>query len=240
MGKINELLKRVFVGFNSFFAILGCTLIYLAIKASASSTQEMSSIDMPGLSWILVFAIGVLCVSILGIYAASSEKVLALKIFAGLMGIGMIIMMIFGIITAVERNQLKAAFTSPTSEEVGAYMKKQEFTSSLKELQPTFECCGIVSAKDWGDQIPNSCECRSSGGYGCTSKPKGIRGPDQIYVKSCGEIIFSLMDGYIKIGIGFCFGFAVIALLGLLITIFMIHQVKHNDTAGTVYAMRSY
>ncbi|XP_039891868.1 tetraspanin-8-like isoform X2 [Simochromis diagramma] len=239
MGKINEPLKRIFVGFNSFFAILGCTLIYLAIQASASGTQ-MSSIDMPGFVWILVFAIGVLCVSILGIYAASSEKVLALKIFAGFMGIGMITMMIFGIITAVGRNQLKAAFTSPSSEEVYTYMKKQEVRSSLQELQQTFKCCGIVSAKDWGDQIPNSCECWSSRGYECTSKPQGIRGPDQIYVKSCGEFIFSSMDGYIKISIGFCFGFAVVALLGLLIAIFMIHQVKQNDTAGTVYAMRSY
>lgn len=29
--------------------------------------------------------------------------------------------------------------------------------------------------------------------------------------QSCGEFIFSSMDGYIKISIGFCFGFAVVA-----------------------------
>ncbi|XP_076732165.1 uncharacterized protein LOC143413266 isoform X2 [Maylandia zebra] len=125
----------------------------------------MSNMVMPGLGWIFLFAIVALGVSILGIYAACSEKVLMLTIFAGLMGIGMIIMMIFGIIAAVERNQ--------------------------------FKCCRIVSAKDWHDQNPDSCECRSSRGYECTSKPQ-----------SCREFVQT------EITMGFCFGFAVIAGFG--------------------------
>lgn len=80
------------------------------------------------LGWSWVFAIGVLCISCLGIYAGFSEKDLALKIvrtdvkarkcwressslifrvqFAGFMGVGMLIMLIFGIIVVVSRNKV--------------------------------------------------------------------------------------------------------------------------------------
>lgn len=243
MGKINGCLKCIFIFFNVLYMILGCVLIYGAVRATAL-TLQMSSFGMPGLGWAWVFAIGVLGVSSLGIYAACSEKALALKIFAGFMGVGMIIMMIFGIIVAVQRNQIKTIFYSASSELVEPYMKEQSLRDMLEAIQQSVKCCGIVSANDWGEEIPNSCECRSSdlgyGGYGsCKSRPQGIRGPSKIFAQSCGDFIFSWVDIVFKIALGFFFGFAVTALLGLLITIFMIHQVKRNDTGGGI-AMKGY
>lgn len=41
--------------------------------------EQLSAFGMPGLGWAWVFAIGVLGVSSLGIYAACSEKALVLK-----------------------------------------------------------------------------------------------------------------------------------------------------------------
>ncbi|KAL3977065.1 katanin p80 WD40 repeat-containing subunit B1 [Sarotherodon galilaeus] len=251
MGKINGCIKCIFIFFNVVFMILGCVLIYGTVRVTAMSVQ-MSSFGMPGLGWAWVFAIGVLGVSSLGIYAACSEKALFLKIFAGFMGTGMIIMMIFGIIVAVQRNQIKTIFYSGSSEEVEPFMKEKSFRDGLEVIQQSLSCCGIVSVNDWGDDIPDSCACVSSnlgyggyGGYGgfgstkCKVKPLGARGPATVYAQSCGDFIFSALDMIFKIALGFCFGFAVTALMGLLITIFMIHQVKHNDTGGDI-AMKGY
>lgn len=240
MGKINGCIKCIFIFFNVLFMILGCVLIYGAVRATAVTVQ-MSSFGMPGLGWAWVFAIGVLGVSSLGIYAACSEKALALKIFAGFMGIGMIIMMIFGIVVAVKRNQIKTIFYSASSELVEPYMKEQSLRDVLEAVQQSAKCCGIVSANDWGEEIPISCECSPSDlGYGsCKSRPQGTRGPQKVFAQSCGDFMFSWVDIFFKILLGFFFGFAVTALLGLLITIFMIHQVQRNDTGGGI-AMKGY
>lgn len=36
------------------------------------------------------------------------------------------------------------------------------------------QCCGVVKAEDWGNQIPESCECASYGGSGseCRDRPQ--------------------------------------------------------------------
>lgn len=243
MGKINGCIKCIFIFFNVLFMILGCVLIYLAVRATAM-TLQLSAFGMPGLGWSWVFAIGVLGVSSLGIFAACSEKALVLKIFAGFMGIGMIIMMIFGIVVAVKRNQTKNIFYSTSSELAEPYMKEPSLRDMLEALQQSMKCCGIVSANDWGEEIPNSCECSPSdlgyGGYrSCKTRPQGTRGPPQVFAQSCGDVMFSMVDIIFKIALGFFFGFAVTALLGLLITIFMIHQVQRNDTGGGI-AMKGY
>lgn len=244
MGKINGCLKCLFIFFNVLFAIIGCLLIFGAVKGSAVSGQ-FSSLGTPGIGWAWVFAIGVLGISCLGIYAGCSEKELALKIFAGFMVAGMIVMLIFGIYVAVVRNQLKDAFTNATSDAAKTYMQNDDFKATLIGVQSTLECCGLSSAEDWGSEIPESCACKgSSGGFfgktGCKARPRGTTGPDQIYATPCGDYLFLTVDFFLKISMGFLFGFAVTALLGLLVTLLMLHQVKRHDGGGPVVSMKNY
>lgn len=246
MGKINGCLKCLFIFFNVLFAIVGCVLIYAAVK-TISYGHQLSAVGGPSLAWLWVFAIGVLSISCLGIYAGFSEKDLALKIFAGFMGVGMVIMLIFGIIVVVSRNKLKASFDSSSSEVAKAMMEDQDTRAMLDGMQHSAQCCGVVSASDWGDDIPASCGCESGytygvfGGSGCKSKPQGARGPDKIYSQTCSGIIFIWFNLIFQIAMGFFFGFAVTALLGLLVSLLMIHQVKRHDGAGGAsIAMKGY
>ncbi|XP_038563607.1 CD63 antigen-like [Micropterus salmoides] len=249
MGKINGCIKCLFIFFNVLFAIIGCGLIYGAVKTTAYSSQ-FSAVGGPNLAWSWVFAIGVLGISSLGIYAGCSENYLALKIFAGFMAVGMIIMLIFGIVVVVMRNKMKDAFHSTSSEAVQPYMADNELREMLDEIQQSIHCCGLVSAQDWGSTIPQSCECQSSGGNqthggsvvtGCKSRPQGTTGPSQIYKQTCSDFIFVWFNIIYQLFMGFCFTFAVTALLGLLISILMIHQVKRYDRAGRpTIAMKGY
>ncbi|XP_031152784.1 23 kDa integral membrane protein-like [Sander lucioperca] len=245
MGKINGCIKCLFIFFNVLFAILGCMLMFAAVKASVYSLM-FSQLGGPSLVWIWVFAIGVLGISILGIVAACYEKDLILRIFAGFMGLGMIIMLIFGIVVVVARNKVKESFDSAASDLGKTLMNNDESRAILGSIQQSAHCCGLGGSADWGDDIPVSCQCSpevypSFGASTCKAKPQGSRGPDQIYTKGCGEFIFMYVNIFFQICMGFCFGFAVTALLGLLITILMIHQVKRYDSSGgTSIAMKGY
>uniref|UniRef100_A0A1A8FSG7 Tetraspanin n=2 Tax=Nothobranchius korthausae TaxID=1143690 RepID=A0A1A8FSG7_9TELE len=225
MGKINGCLKCVFIFFNVLFGILGCLLIYSAVKATSSAIQ-MSTFGGPGVGWIWVIALGVFGMSALGIFAACSENSLALKIFAGFMVAGMIIMLIFGTIVAVMRNQIKDAIEHGAKEFVNPIMENEETRAMLESIQGVFQCCGVSSAEDWGSTIPNSCECTT--GYGCKPKPQGSSGPALIYSQSCGLVLFGLVDLGFKVMMGFLFGFAVSAVLSLLFSIVMIRQVTQQ------------
>ncbi|XP_041637308.1 tetraspanin-8-like [Cheilinus undulatus] len=215
--------------------ILGCVLIYGLLKSSA----QLSAFESSGLGRVWVFAIGVIGVSWLGIYAAWSEKTLFLKIFAGFMGFGMVIMLIFGIVVVVEKKQTKNSIDS-------ADLESEKLRTELNKLQEVAQCCGISGASDWGDNIPQSCECNKQYGYSfpsssCVDKPQGTTGPNKIWGQGCKDFIFSSINLLFKIAMGLCFGFAVTALLGLLITLLMIHQVNQPDgMGGTIIAMRDY
>uniref|UniRef100_A0A1A8HR32 Tetraspanin n=1 Tax=Nothobranchius kuhntae TaxID=321403 RepID=A0A1A8HR32_NOTKU len=229
MGKINGCLKCVFIFFNVLFGIFGCLLIYLAVRATASSIQ-MSTFGGPGVGWFWVIALGVFGMSALGIFAACSENSLALKIFAGFMVAGMIIMLIFGTVVAVVRNKVKDAIEHGAKEFVNPIMENEDSRALLESLQGPFQCCGVASAEDWGSAIPDSCGCMTdySSTSNCKPRPQGSSGPARIYSQPCSLALFSTADLVFKVMMGFLFGFAVTAVMGLLFSIVMIRQVTQH------------
>ncbi|XP_026003242.1 tetraspanin-8-like [Astatotilapia calliptera] len=245
MGKINGCLKCIFVFFNVLFAIVGFGLIYGLLQTSTHK-EEFSSLDLPDMIWGWLFAIGVLGISSLGIFATCCESIIGLKLFASFMGIGMIIMFYGGINVATGRNEIETALQNELQK---ANIREEVIRSMVEKIQSNFHCCGIRNATDWGNNIPDSCECISSNtgsamngrsnSLRCKSKPQGTSGPHEIYEQPCYDIILELLNLFFNILFGFFFGFAVIALLGLLITICMINQVKSDDSRGSMY-LRKY
>ncbi|XP_017295548.1 tetraspanin-8-like [Kryptolebias marmoratus] len=227
MGKINGCLKCLFIFFNVVFMLFGSLLIYSAVVATA---VKSSAFGGPGVGWTWVTAIGVFGISFLGIYAACSEKLLALKIFAGFMGVGMIIMLIFGIILAVLRNKMKEEFLLPSDEFVKQHMEEEVFRNEIEAMQTILQCCGFSRAQDWGNTIPESCRCTPPDS--CKPRPMESSGPSMIYSQPCSQAMFGLFDLGFKVAMGIYFGFSVTALLGLLISLFMIRQVSRHDGAG--------
>ncbi|KAJ4924542.1 hypothetical protein JOQ06_003497 [Pogonophryne albipinna] len=244
MGKINGCIKCLFIFFNVLFTILGGVLVYVAVKATPLSHQ-VTAVGGPSLAWSWVLALGVLLLPVLGIVAACMEKGLVLKIFAGFMVAGMIIMLIFGIVVVVSRNTLKDSFDTASADVVKPFMEDEAMKSILMSFEQSAQCCGVVSSSDWGNNISQSCECNMQHtGFpfssGCKAKPVGAFGPDQIYETSCSGVIFVFFDLFFKIIMGICFTFAILALLALLMSILMIHQIRKHDSEGSSMAMKSY
>ncbi|XP_033991684.1 23 kDa integral membrane protein-like [Trematomus bernacchii] len=244
MGKINGCIKCLFIYFNVVFALLACVLIYLAVDDTGFSRQ-FTAVGAPSLVWILVFAPCVVVLSVFGIVAACMEKQLLFKIFAGFMVAGMIIMLIFGILVVVSRNTLKDSYDTASPEAAKPFMEEEAMRLLLMQLEERGHCCGVVSSSDWGNDIPQSCECKDqytgfSISTGCKPKPVGASGPDEIYATSCSNVLFAILDIIFQIFMGFYFTFAVLALLGLLMSILMIHQIRKHDSGGSSMAMKTY
>ncbi|MEQ2171631.1 hypothetical protein GOODEAATRI_012879 [Goodea atripinnis] len=203
-------------------------------------TEQMETVDAPSVIWVWVFAICMLGISMLGTHAARTENKSCLKVFAGFMGIGMIVMLIFGIAVAVLKKPTIENFQS--DEFAKDIMKTKE---PLETLQEHLQCCGWTGVEDWGTSIPKSCRCPSS--YGkletaeCKSMPEGFTGPSDIYSKSCRHAFVYYVELGFKISLGIIFGFFVIAVIGLIIAINMIHQISHHSSIGqTALALRAY
>ncbi|XP_054878046.1 23 kDa integral membrane protein-like [Poeciliopsis prolifica] len=234
MGEINQCLKIVFIVFNSLFTCFGGMLIYGLIKLS-SSNYEMEGIDTPSIIWVWVFAICTVLISLLGAHAARTESKCGLKLFAALMGIAMLLMLFFGIAGIVLKNKEMEKFRDPeTAKEL---LKDNEKKKLLETLQGHLHCCGWSGVEDWGPDVPSSCRCTSSYGAGCTSSPQG----SSVYSKSCGEIVGDYVEYFMKIGLCIFFGFAFVAMMGLIISANMINQISRHDRAGTpAFAMGTY
>ncbi|XP_075967764.1 tetraspanin-15-like [Anarhichas minor] len=241
MAKINGCLKCLFIFFNVISALIGCVLIYLVVKFQPDSSQ-LSEVGGPSMAWGWVFAIGVFGISCLGIFAACSENLIALRIFAAFMGIGLIFMLICGIVVVVFKNKVKELYDNASAEMAKTYIEDDKSRGILEKLQKTLHCCGVVSSEDWNKNISDSCDCYAAhgggfnqsgaSGYECISRPKGSSGPDKIFKQSCSEAVFGLVNLAFQVMMGFFFGLAVTALLGLLVSIMMIHQVKRYDSGG--------
>ncbi|KAM4523935.1 tetraspanin-8-like isoform 1-T3 [Fundulus diaphanus] len=236
MGKINGCLKAVFISFNALFTVIGSLLIYGLIKTIGVELQ-VGTVDAPSMVWVWVFAIGMLVISLLGSHAARTENKACLKVFAGFMGIAMILMLICGIAAAVFKSKTKETFDS--AEVTQEFMKHQ---AELKSLQEHLHCCGWTGVEDWGSEIPSSCSCYASYGQEdeCKSAPSGLR-PSTIYSKSCRDVVWYYVELLLKITLGILFGLFFIALIGLIIAVNMINQIScHDNFGGTAMAMGAY
>ncbi|XP_008399011.1 CD63 antigen-like [Poecilia reticulata] len=238
MGKIDGCLKAVFISFNCLFTCLGGMLIYGLLQINLSA-YKMEGIDAPSIIWIWVFAISIVLISLLGTHAARTENKCGLKLFAVLMGIGMVLMVICGVLVIVSKNQAMEIFRSP--EVAKEILKDNKKKHLLETAQKELQCCGWTGVEDWGSDIPDSCRCTPSYGSECKSIPQGFGGFSSVHSKSCGEITWAYIEYGIKLALGFIFGFAFVAVMGLIISANMINQISRHDRAGIpAFAMKDY
>ncbi|KAG7218726.1 hypothetical protein INR49_019762 [Caranx melampygus] len=80
------------------------------LRGSEVGQRGASGLENPVVTWLVI--IGVISISGLGMYGGRSESALPLKIFAGCVGVGLIIMLIFAIIGITQRRQIQDAVHS--------------------------------------------------------------------------------------------------------------------------------
>ncbi|XP_037837313.1 uncharacterized protein LOC108228813 [Kryptolebias marmoratus] len=113
MAQINSCLKRLFIGFNLLFAILGGVFIALAMLSQAytsSEEEDMVGNRTTGLVLLYVVGAGTMLISLLGAYGAYREHRASLIVFLVFMIIGALLMIRTGIPSLIVRPQFIPGF----------------------------------------------------------------------------------------------------------------------------------
>ncbi|XP_043964154.1 23 kDa integral membrane protein-like [Gambusia affinis] len=228
MGKVNFWLKLVFILFNVFFMVLGFMMIYVSVK-SVSSNYKVSGFNGIDLLKVWVFALIILFIAGLGIYAAIAENNIALKIFAGLTVFMMVIYLVMGVLFTIYREVITDYFNKSDKELMNLLINGTQ----SEGIQREGKCCGVLRAEDWGTKIPESCKCTATGPdlkSKCKPRPQGTEGPDLIFSQSCKNLFLMAVRMVPTVAMALFYGFVCIEVLLLALSFLLIHQIKKSDS----------
>ncbi|XP_041819682.1 tetraspanin-8-like [Chelmon rostratus] len=236
MAQVNTCLKRTFTIFNIFFAIVGGIIIALALLSQVmTNVNGGDNLEGRTTGLLVLYIVGsvTMVIAILGAYGAHKESKVCLIVFLVCMVIGSLLMLRVGIPAASARPKLEGMLENKFRSLLPLDEASDEVKNMAESLQTQLHCCGLFSYEDWEQKIPDSCLCNQeeelegkcqSVGYTLLMQPK-----KSVYIKTCFPIIMYYVLLVIDIMIGVVFTLAVLALLGMVLSSIMIHQLRYPD-----------
>jgi len=169
-----SLAKGIIILFNIVFCITGLFLI--GVGAYVQIAAE-SYLDFLGVSYvntpIILIVVGVIIfvIAFLGCCGASKENKCMLYTYSTLLTLILLVEIGVGIAAFVLKAELKPEVQKNMKEAQMNYGKEdyEGVTKSWDYLQQNLECCGVDSAADWGNSIPDSCCVEKVDGCGADS-----------------------------------------------------------------------
>ncbi|XP_041833501.1 CD63 antigen-like isoform X1 [Melanotaenia boesemani] len=244
MARINGFLKCIFISFNIFFAIVGGVIIGLAALSQAViGAQVENQLEGQASGLILLYVIGIvtMVIALVGACGAHKESKACLIVFLVCMVIGSLMMFRAGIPVAIARPQVEGVLEARFRQ----FLPLDKAESNVKQIadavQTQMHCCGLFSYKDWENDIPDSCECTEVvEKYECQNinyrdfyqmKTKSI------YSEPCFPIILHYVLMVVDIGLGVFFFLAALAVLGMILSSIMIHQLRHPERPTVLFTV---
>ncbi|XP_026182442.1 tetraspanin-8-like [Mastacembelus armatus] len=239
MAQVNTCLKRTFTIFNIFFAIVGGFIIGLALLS-----QIVTGVDgghelegrTSGLVLLYVMGIITLMIATMGAYGAHKESRGCLTVFLVCMIIGCLLMLRAGIPAAIARPQLRGFLEDKFRNYVPLDNAPDNVKSVVESLQTNLQCCGLFSNKDW-QEYPDSCQCKPEEAGICQSVNSYavfMMKSKLIYSRPCIPIVVHYVLLVADIVIGVIFTLASLALLGMILSSIMIHQMRFPNNPTMV------
>nr|XP_020469171.1 tetraspanin-8-like [Monopterus albus] len=234
MAQVNTCLKRIFTIFNLFFAIVGGVIILLALLSqfftSANGGENLEG-RTSGLIVLYVAGIVTLVISILGAYGAHKESRVCLIVFLVCMVIGCLLMLRVGVPIAFARPELKGWMEEKLRSVLPLDKASDNVKNTADGLQAGLHCCGLFSYQDWEDNIPDSRLCSSQEeeemcqavGY------RMLLRETRVYSRPCFPIIMHYILLVVDVMLGIFFTMAALALLGMILSSIMIHQMNSGS-----------
>ncbi|MCJ8743117.1 hypothetical protein PDJAM_G00090150 [Pangasius djambal] len=232
MAKISPCFKKTFVFFNSLFAIFGIVIFILGLVLQ-QYVEEVNGLY----ATIILYVIGsvMFIFAVLGAYGAYKESKCALIVFFILMCLATAGVLRFAIPVAVSRLQILSVVNNSFN---SALPLTKDMEHALNPIQEHFHCCGLLNGyKDWKDEVPESCNCvdavdehdtceRINSNYLFQNiyMNRGSEGR-RFWSQPCGPVILKYLDKILTIMMGVFFSLAALAILGGLMSLFMIIRV---------------
>ncbi|XP_076158708.1 tetraspanin-8-like [Alosa pseudoharengus] len=113
----------------------------------------------------------------------------------------------------------------------------------VAQAEYKFECCGTdKDYTDWGPEIPDSCHCAAVHQDTATCYQVEVTRESQtwmseqveVYKEPCVPYLLRIVNEGIDILFGICFGFALVALIGMIMALVMVSQINsvNEDPRG--------
>ncbi|CAI5636593.1 unnamed protein product [Oreochromis niloticus] len=228
--------------------IVGGVIISLTLLAQFSTSfQEGGNLEgrVNGLFGLYIVGAIIMVLAILGAYGAHKESRVALIVFLVCMVLGCLVMFRYAVPVAVMRPQVEGMM----EDKFRNYLPLDEHSEDVKNmadnLQKTFHCCGLFSYNDWKN-IPESCKCNleeeEEGKCQTVSYRYLMERSTSVYTQTCFPIIMHYFLLAFDIVLGVVFTLAILALLGMILSSVMIHQMRHPNrppillTVSTVFS----
>ncbi|XP_074481185.1 tetraspanin-8-like [Sebastes fasciatus] len=233
MTQVNTCLKRTVTIFNLFFAIIGGFIIALALLSQIlTNVNGGEGLEGRTAGLILLYVVGsvTMVIAILGAYGAHRENRACLIVFLVCMVIGSLMMIRAGIPAAISRPELEGTLEEKFHELLPLDKASEDVKNMAESLQTQLHCCGLFSYEDWREDIPRSCLCDQeyeiegkcqSVSYGRLMQRKSV------YTKTCFPVILHYTLLLVDVMIGVVFSLAALALLGMVLSSLMIHQMRY-------------
>jgi len=147
-----ELSKKILIGINVFFLILGAVVIGLGAYTMNSEAAIAYSKALP--TGIIVLGAFILVLSFLGCFGALRESRLVLIIYAGILGAIFFCQLVMAAIVLSDTNKVEQYM-------INAWIGASPATQA--SLESDFNCCGLQSFNDTNAVQP----CPSTATQGC-------------------------------------------------------------------------
>ncbi|XP_074553906.1 tetraspanin-8-like [Halichoeres trimaculatus] len=234
MAQVNTCLKRIFTIFNIFFAIVGGAIIGLALVSQVVTNVNGGDMEGRFSGLITLYIVGAITmiIAILGAYGAHKESKVCLIVFLVCMVLGSLAMLRAGFVAVATRPLLEPQLEEKFRELLPLNRAPEEAQEMTNHLQEIVHCCGLFSYTDWGSDIPDSCLCSEVQeeedqcqqiGYSSVMQKKSV------YTKTCFPIIMYYVMLLVDVVIGVAFVLGALALLGMILSSIMIHQLRHPN-----------
>ncbi|PWA21833.1 hypothetical protein CCH79_00017786, partial [Gambusia affinis] len=183
-------------------------IAYVSVKSVSSNykvninnvavTHQVSGFNGIDLLKVWVFALIILFIAGLGIYAAIAENNIALKIFAGLTVFMMVIYLVMGVLFTIYREVITDYFNKSDKELMNLLINGTQ----SEGIQREGKCCGVLRAEDWGTKIPESCKCTATGPdlkSKCKPRPQSCKNLFLMAVRMVPTVAMALFYGFVCI-----------------------------------------
>ncbi|XP_036005040.1 23 kDa integral membrane protein [Fundulus heteroclitus] len=246
MAHINSCLKRTFIGFNLLFAVIGLLIIGLTMLCQIyTSAEEEESMEnrTTGLIGLYIMGAVTMMLGLLGAYGAYREHKVSLIVFLVCMIIGALVMIRGGIPTAITRPQIEGMLEQKFREFLPLNSASFQVKNMADTLQTKMHCCGLFSYTDWNGDIPASCLCsmeEEEEGYECKRISYNyLMQAMNIYSKPCFPILIRYVLLFADVMLGVFFTLAALAVLGMILSSIMIHQLRHPNRAPLILGIHT-
>ncbi|KAM6986372.1 23 kDa integral membrane protein-like [Aplochiton taeniatus] len=163
MANCRTYMRGLCISFNVLLLMFGVLMIVVGFTSSIKHPTELEYwTNTHGVYLLKIFGPITVFLSVLGAYAAVTDRKPVLILYAVLMSIMFIALITIAAPLIGVQSQLDQALKELFKSAVPLHTAEPQFQTELKKLQTTDACCGLQNYTDWGEQVPASCLCAAA------------------------------------------------------------------------------